>query len=371
MAYIKRYLEDKISESLNNQKILLIYGARQVGKTTLVKHLLDTQRSTYLNGDFLDDREKLRTMTRTMVEKFSDTQLLVIDEAQNIPDIGMKLKLLYDTLPNLKIIATGSSSFELSNKTSEPLTGRHIAYTMFPVALCERQETVLEEALVYGMYPDVVVQATINKKREVISHIAQSYLFKDVLNIEYIQNPKSLEYLLKALAAQIGNEVSAYELSNTLDMNAKTVEKYLDILEKLFIVFPLYPFTSKVRKSITKKRKYYFYDVGIRNAVLGDFSSIENRMDKGALWENFVIVERMKMNAYLNKNPQYYFFRTYKGEEIDLIEKYDADIFGFECKYSFRNIRGNIRKIYREDLQGKNEIEVIGMENYETFLLSK
>lgn len=370
MADIKRYLEEKVLENLKKSKIILIYGARQVGKTTLVKRFLVPATSLYLNGDFIDDREKLGEPTRRMVEQFSSVKMLVIDEAQNIADIGLKLKVIHDTLPEMRIIATGSSSFELSNKVSEPLTGRNIIYTMFPLAFCETGSGAfqIQDALVYGMYPEVFLQDGTQAKRETISRIAESYLFKDVLNIEYIKNPKSLERLLKILAAQVGNEVSSLEIANTLDLNAKTVSGYLDILEKLFIIFPLHPLASNVRKSITKKRKYYFYDLGIRNAVLGDFSSFEQRRDKGALWENFCIVERMKANEKNGIQPQYYFFRTYKGEEIDFIEKIDNKAYGFECKYSKEEVSRRIQKIYTEDLSGDGIIQVINKNNFQAFI---
>ncbi len=370
MAQIKRYLEEKIIESIQKDKILIIYGARQVGKTTLVKKFLIGEKSLYLNGDFIDDAEKLDKPTKEMVARFEQLDLLIIDEAQNIKDIGLKLKVIHDTLPNLKIIATGSSSFELSNKINEPLTGRHFSHLMYPFSFKEtkNQNTNIKESMVYGMYPDVFLQETIKDKREIIERIASSYLFKDLLNIEYIKNPKSLEHLLKVLASQIGNEVSFNEISNTLDIDIKTVTKYIDILEKLFIVFSLNPLTSNTRKSLTKKRKYYFYDLGIRNAILGDFSEIESRVDKGALWENFCIIERLKKNSAEDKNPRYYFFRTYQGDEIDFIEIDDAVVTGFEFKYSKDNISSKVKKMYKVDLNGQGEIQVINTENCINFI---
>ncbi len=368
MAEIRRYLEEKISDDLERRKIVLIYGARQVGKTTLAKRFL-SKNSIYLNGDFVDDQERVREPSRAMVDQFSSVDTLVIDEAQKIPDIGLKLKVIRDTLPDLRIIATGSSSFELSGKVHEPLTGRSAIHTMFPVAFCEVGTDSFDEcaALVYGMYPEVFLQPDTKSRKSVIGRIAESYLFKDVLNIEYIRNPKSLERLLKVLASQVGSEVSSLEIANTIDLDTKTVTAYLDILEKLFIVFPLHPFASNVRKSITKKRKYYFYDLGIRNAVLADFTPFDVRADKGALWENFVIVERMKANARNGRHPQYHFFRTYKGEEIDFIERDDNRIFGFECKCSKETVDSNIRKMY-EALSGEGELRVVNRSNFKDFI---
>ena len=372
MAYIKRYLWKEISRNLEKRKIVLVYGARQVGKTTLVREFLSGKEGVkYLNGDFSDDRDILDEVSRTMVDRFSDTRLLVVDEAQNIPGIGMKLKAIHDTLPDIRILATGSSSFELSGKVVEPLTGRSVTLTMFPFSLGEIGKCgsgILEDILLYGSYPEVFLQATKEEKRATIARIAESYLFKDVLNISSIRNPKSLERLLTIMASQVGNEVSFHELANTLDLDVKTVTSYVDILEKLFIVFPLRPLASNVRKSITKKRKYYFYDLGIRNAVLGDFSPIGDRKDIGALWENFVVVERMKKNRSEGKYPDYLFFRSYKGEEIDLLEKYDDRLLGFECKYSKDTCPEKLSKIFSEDLGGTGVLTVVNRMNYEAFL---
>jgi predicted AAA+ superfamily ATPase len=362
-------LKEKIAQSLEKRKIVLIYGARQVGKTTLVKEFLGG-KSLYLNGDFLDDQDRLKLATRAMVDQFSGLKTLIIDEAQNILDIGAKLKVIHDTLPELRIIATGSSSFELSNKVSEPLTGRNVVYMMFPLAFHEVTggRFSLNDAMIFGMYPEVFLEKTRSEKRAAIARIAESYLFKDVLNIEYIKNPKSLERLLRVLAAQVGSEVSFNEIANTLDMDVKTVAGYTDILEKLFVVFPLHPLASNVRKSLTKKRKYYFFDLGIRNAALGDFSALDNRDDVGALWENFCIVERMKTNAVYGRMPEYRFFRSYKGEEIDFIEKRDEGVFGFEFKYSKASVEEKIRKIYTRDLAGKGDLEVINKGTFSKFL---
>ncbi len=369
MAYIKRYLWEKISKNLRKRKIILIYGARQVGKTTLVKEFLSEygQKETlYLNGDFSDDREKVSQVTRKMVDQFSKIKLLVIDEAQNIPQIGLKLKVIHDTLSHIRIIATGSSSFDLSNKVVEPLTGRNVTLTMFPFSLSETisYQSSLEDILLYGLYPEVFLCKSAQEKRMTISRIAESYLFKDVLNISYVKNAMSLKRLLEILASQVGSEVSFHKISNTLDLDVKTVMSYVDILEKLFIIFPLRPFASNVRKSLVKKRKYYFYDLGIRNAVLTDFSPLEKREDLGALWENFFILERIKRNREKGFYPKYFFFRSYKGEEIDFLEQYDKDLFGFECKYTKDKVEEKIKNIFLNDLYGKGELGIINKENY-------
>lgn len=366
MAHIKRYLFDKILEDLAKKKIIIIYGARQVGKTTLVKEIMQGYpKSVYLSGDFVDDQAKLGEPSHAMVGQFAGHDLLVIDEAQRIPDIGIKLKSIFDTLPALKILVTGSSALEISNKVSEPLTGRFIAHIMYPISLHEAQSQSyfnLDHALIYGAYPEVVIASRVEDKRSAVANIASNYLFKDVLNIEYIKSPRALELLLTALAGQIGSEVSVQELSNTLDVDSKTVQHYLDILEKLSIVFPLRPYASNIRKSITKKKKYYFYDLGIRNAVLHDFTPLPDRTDVGALWENFCIVERMKRNDVLGRFVQYRFWRSYTGDEIDLLEIEDQNMQGFECKWNAQQLPSRIRSIYRDDLHGKEDLIVFSPE---------
>jgi len=371
MALIKRYLGEKISKSLGKKKILIIYGARQVGKTTLVKDFLNgLPNSVYLNADFLDDAEKLSEPTRNMVKQFEGKNLLVIDEAQRIEDIGLKLKVIFDTLPNLQIIATGSSAFELSNVINEPLTGRYFSFNMYPISAAEAETAGLfdmKSFLVYGSYPEVVTTRDNATKRQIIQNIASNYLFKDVLNIEYIKNSRSLGALLKALALQVGSEVSLNELSNTLDLDAKTIMRYLDILEKLCIIFPLKPFFSNKRKSISKLKKYYFYDIGVRNAVIDDFAPIESRKDLGALWENFCIVERMKRNDAAGRAANYYFWRSYQNEEIDLIEVENENIYGFEFKWKGQSLDKKIKEIYNQDLAGKGDLEVIHADNFKNF----
>lgn len=364
MAHIKRYLEEKISENLKNRKILIIYGPRQAGKTTLVRKFLnDFSNNAYLNGDLLDDQDKLKDLTHGMIDQFSGKSLLVIDEAQRVLDIGMKLKVIFDALPKLKIIATGSSAFELANKVNEPLTGRYFSFIMYPISLYEMQKNAvpfnINELLVYGSYPEVVTAEGSDIKERIIKNIASNYLFKDLLNIEYIKNPRSLEYLLKALALQVGGEVSMNELANTLNLDMKTVASYMDILEKLYIIFPLHPFYTNKRKSITKLRKYYFYDLGIRNSILNDFTPVEKRADIGALWENFCIAERMKRNDAIGRVVQYYFWRSYKGDEIDLLEVRGTEVRGFECKWKNTSLQKKIKDIYSEDLGGLGDLQII------------
>jgi len=262
MPKIKRYLEEKILANLNQRKILIIYGARQVGKTTLLQSILKKfPNSLYLNGDLIDDRAKLKEPSRAMISQFENYDLLAIDEAQRIEDIGIKLKVIFDNLPNLKILATGSSTFDLSNIINEPLTGRYFSFTMYPIAFSEAQacgKFDLSNWLIYGSYPETVIAKDLKTKENIIKNIAANYLFKDVLNIEYIKNPRSLENLLGAIALQVGGQVSLTELANTVNLDVKTVANYLDILHKLNIIFPLPPYFSNQRKAISKMKNIIF-----------------------------------------------------------------------------------------------------------------
>lgn len=372
MLKIKRYLEEKILQDLDKRKILIIYGPRQAGKTTLVEIILKKfKNSFYLNGDLVDDRQLLREPSRAMVEQFKKYDLLAIDEAQRIEDIGIKLKVIFDHLSKLKIVVTGSSAFEFSNVINEPLTGRYFAYMMYPASFAEAQSAGkfnLETALVYGSYPEVVMAPDAKNKETIIKNIASNYLFKDILNIEYIKNARSLENLLKTVALQIGGEVAVNKLSDALDLDAKTVMSYLDILHKLHIIFPLSPYFSNKRKSISKMKKYYFFDLGIRNAVIGDFSLVEKREDIGQLWENFCVVERIKRNDALSRHPEYYFWRSYQQDEIDLIESENRVLSGYEFKWKPREISSKIQKIFTQDLDGRGDLCMISKENFKHFL---
>jgi predicted AAA+ superfamily ATPase len=369
MAQIKRYLEEKILETLKNRQICIIYGARQTGKTTLAKKFLERySNSVYLNGDFSNDQSRLNSVSREMVAQFQGVDFLVVDEAQSIPHIGMKLKVIHDTLPNIRILATGSSSFELANKVHEPLTGRNQSFIMYPIAYHEYlfDTADLEQVLLYGSYPGVVTLTSSEHKQTLVQEIAKNYLFKDVLNIEFIKSPKSLEKLLTILATQVGSEVSLSEISSTLELDIKTVEKYIDILEKLFIIFRLRPFSQKLKNTLTKKQKYYFCDLGIRNAVMENFSPILDRNDRGALWENFVILERIKYNAKDIFAPQYFFFRNYAGEEIDLVEVNNRMPTPYEIKWKPRQevkLPPSWARAYPD-----THLTVVDTKNYEDFI---
>ncbi len=373
---IYRYLEKKIKENLNKKKILIIYGARQVGKTTLVNHFLASPNSVYYNCDQDETRLSLEDANleklSSLVQRY-DT--IVIDEAQKVKNIGMSLKILFDNFPEKQYIVTGSSSFDLANSVSEPLTGRFFSYTMFPIAECELAKDKnpielresLESRLIYGSYPEVITAPDTETKKNIIKNITSNYLFKDVLAQGTVRNPDILRKLLQAVALQSGNEVSHTELAQTLDIDKNTVKKYLEICEKLYILFSLPPYFSKKRKSISMLKKYYFYDLGIRNSLINNFNPLETRNDMGSLWENYMILERMKFNTSRNFDPTYYFFRSYDMQEIDLFEEEGGVINGFEFKFSKGDISRGAKDLFENDIHGKS-LKVIARDNYLDFV---
>lgn len=340
----KRLVQDAIEQSLFKEKIIIIYGARQVGKTTLVKTIqekyIDT--SLYLNVDEPDIRASLEGKSSTELFKlFGEKKFIIIDEAQRVKNIGLTLKLIIDNNPGIQVIATGSSSFELSNSISEPLTGRKFEFHLYPLSIQELRSKyntlelnrVLENFLLNGMYPEVVNLPT-NDAKSRIQEISKSYLYKDILQFQDIRNSDVLEKLLQALALQIGNEVSYNELANLLGIDKDTVSRYIQLLEKAFIIFSLKPYSKNLRKEIGKLRKIYFYDLGIRNSIINNFNPLNLRTDIGALWENFLISERIKFNNNSSRIVNNYFWRTYDKKEIDYIEDENGKLSGYEFKYS-------------------------------------
>lgn len=340
---IKRYLEEIIGRRLFNGKALLLFGPRQAGKSTLItKVLRETGQSwAYFNGDEGDAVELLSNTTSTRLKALIEPHKIVfIDEAQRIPGIGLTLKLITDQLAGIQVVATGSSAFELANRVNEPLTGRKYEFTLFPLSfheLCRHhgllaERRLLEHRLLYGYYPEIVVKA--GEEQELLKLLAESYLYKDLLALEQVRKPVLLEKLIKALALQIGSEVSYQELGQMVGADNATVEKYIDLLEKAFVVFTVPAYSRNVRNEIKKGRKVYFYDVGIRNAVIHNFNPIHNRVDTGALWENFFIAERKKYHAYHQTGGKLYFWRTTQQQEIDLIEEVGENLNAFELKWS-------------------------------------
>ncbi|MCP4653050.1 MAG: ATP-binding protein [Candidatus Omnitrophica bacterium] len=337
---ITRQIQENIEKHLFKGKAIILYGARQTGKTTLVSMIKEKHKnSLYLNCDEIDIREKLTKKTSTeLATLIGNKKLVVIDEAQRVVDIGLTIKILVDTMKDTQIIATGSSSFELSDKIKEPLTGRVYEFHLYPFSFNELNslyqkhelERIVEQRMVYGMYPEVVL----SQEKEILLQLADSYLYKDILAYQNIKSHDILIKLLQAISLQIGNEVSYNELSSTVGIDKKTVENYINILEKAFIVFRLNPFSRNLRNELKKLRKIYFYDLGIRNALINNFNPLGIRQDTGALFENFVIAERIKRNSNLRLRKNFYFWRTHQQKEIDYIEEEAGILKGYEIKFS-------------------------------------
>lgn len=342
---IHREIERQVQKYLFDGRAILIYGPRRVGKTTLVKHILSAypQSSEYIQ---LDDPSIQSRFTNSTADEIvsllkPSTKLLVLDEAQAVSEIGQKLKLLVDKYPSLQIIATGSSSFELQNEVSAPLTGRKIEFNLYPFSLQELQKHEgfahvagkLGNILKFGLYPSIYVSGG-DKTARLVEEITSSYLFRDILTYQDVRNPKVLEDLLKALALQVGNEVSSNELANLLGVDRATVTRYIDLLEKIFVIKVLRAYSGNLRNELSKKFKVYFWDIGIRNALLNNFNDMSIRSDVGAIWENFCVLERIKLHSYADRKPSVYFWRNYQGQEIDLIEEIGGKLRVFEFKYS-------------------------------------
>jgi len=341
MKKIVRKIKEQVENSLFKGKIVIIYGARQVGKTTLVKDIMAShpENAVYLNCDEPDVRMMLADKTSTEIKAFfGNKTFIILDEAQRVKNIGLTLKLIVDTYPDIQILATGSSSFELSNKIAEPLTGRNYEFYLYPFSWEELEQCftplelqrLLEIKLVTGMYPGITLGDDVEKN---LKNLATSYSYKDVLEYQHIKNPEILQKLLQALALQIGNEVSYNELASIVGIDKGTVSNYIQILEKAFIIFRLQPFSRNARNELKKMRKIYFYDNGIRNALINNTNPLSLRQDVGALWENFLISERVKYNNNNGLNKNIYFWRTTTGQEIDYLEEFGGKIYGYECKW--------------------------------------
>ena len=366
-----------IAENIEPNKVLIIYGPRQVGKTTLVKEFLQTTTLSYqfYTGDDLEFRQQFGQATlQSAKQVVGSSQLLVIDEAQKIPNIGTALKLVVDNIPDIIVIVTGSSSFDLSNATSEPLTGRKNIITLYPIAIAELAKTHtdyqlkqdLSKHLIYGSYPNVITYDSLAKKQNRIMEIKDSYLIKDILEFNRIKSPDKIIKLLKMLAFQLGGEVSTTELAKKLGIDAKTVAYYLDLLEKSFVLYRLDGFSKNLRKEVTKMSKYFFYDLGIRNALINNFNAMESRNDHGQMWENYFIIERLKLNRYADSNTNHYFWRTYEQKEIDLIEQNGDALTAYECKWNI-NSKAKAPKDWTNNYP-KSQFEVISPDNYLEFL---
>ena len=341
---IKRSIEDIIYNRLTPNKVILLFGARRVGKTVLLNQILRRfeGKTLLLNGEDYDSLVLLEPQSISNYKRLlAGINLLAIDEAQNIPEIGKKLKLIVDEIPGIKVLASGSSSFDLQNKAGEPLVGRSTQFHLFPFSQFElsQQENVLEskqrleDRLIYGSYPEVINLSDYNQKKDYLRDIVNAYLLKDILSIDGIQNSKKMSELLRLIAFQMGNEVSYHELAKQLGLSRNTVEKYLDLLSKVFVIYRLGAYSGNMRKEISKAGKWFFYDVGIRNAIIGNYNSIAQRIDVGQIWENYLLSERIKQNSNLSTDKTFYFWRTYDGQEIDLIEESTGTLQAFEFKW--------------------------------------
>jgi len=341
---IRRKIQLLVENALFKGKVVVIYGARQVGKTTLAREIQKkiTVKSAYLNCDEPDIRQALTGKTSTELKSFlGDNELVILDEAQRVKNIGLTLKLIVDNYPKMQIIATGSSSFDLSNEIVEPLTGRKSEFYLYPFSLAESKaayseieiERLLESRMIFGMYPEIVFEGDA-AKADKLKALAKSYVYKDVLQYQSIKNPEVLEKLLQALALQLGNEVSYSELAALVGVDKITISNYVQILEKAFVIFRLTPFSRNLRNELKKMRKIYFFDNGVRNALINNLNPLDLRQDAGALWENFMISERVKYNNNFGRDANLYFWRTLQQQEIDCIEEYQADLLGFEFKWS-------------------------------------
>ncbi len=374
---IKRELEKQIVEKFFQKKAIIILGARQTGKTTLVQKIARESgiEPLWFSGDDFIAREELGKHSISHLKSLiGNYKLLIIDEAQYINNIGLTLKIIVDNIPDVQVIATGSSSFELLNAVNEPLTGRKWEYMLYPLSYQElinhfgiiSEKGVLNHRLIYGCYPEIINNQ--GKEKELLQLLSSSYLYKDLFIHEQIKKPQILEKLVRALSFQVSSEVSYNELAQVVGADIQTIEKYIDMLEKAFIVFRLYALSRNLRNEIKKSRKIYFFDNGLRNAVIGNFSSIESRNDIGALWENYIISERQKFLHYNKDYSNRYFWRTHAQQEIDYIEEKDGVLKAFEIKWNpAKKVKfpSNFMTAYPN-----NETTVIHPENFEQFLIN-
>ena len=342
--FIQRLLEPEVKKSLFKGKIIIVYGARQVGKTTLVRKIAEESGLSYgyLNCDELDVLSQFQKANNSEALRLmmGENKLVIVDEAQRVLNIGLKLKLLVDNFPEIQLLVTGSSSLDLANEVSEPLTGRCDEFWLFPLSAKEvwqgsnklTRDRDLDTWLIYGSYPGVWTLESNEEKSKKIKQLASNYLYKDVLKFNEIKNSETILNLLQALALQIGSEVSFNELADTVGVSKQTVASYVDLLEKVFVVFSLRPYSGNLRQALNKKQKIYFLDLGIRNAIINNQNPMAIRDDVGKLWENFVIAEKYKNQLGLGYKTNYYFWRTYQGQEVDLVEDKGGELAGWEIK---------------------------------------
>ncbi|MBR6032534.1 MAG: ATP-binding protein [Bacteroidaceae bacterium] len=371
---IQRLLQKRLTDAYRRGKIIVILGPRQVGKSTLIEMMAAGQKNVHsLNCDNEDERRLLQGRTSTELHQLvAPYDFFFIDEAQRVRNIGLTLKMIGDLKLNTQVIVTGSSSLDLADEINEPATGRLLHYNLFPFSLTELADAtsrleegrLLESRLVYGLYPEVVNEPEV--ARETLINLTNNYLYKDLLAFRGIKKPDVITNLVRALALQVGSEVSYNELSNLIGIDKVTVESYINLLEKCFVVFRLNSFSRNMRNEIRKGKKVYFYDNGIRNAVLSNFAPLELRSDAGALWENLMVSERVKRNAYHGSYAQLYFWRTHEGKEIDLVEEMDGRLTAFEFKWNEKK-KSTLPKVFAESYPNYT-YQVINRETFWDFL---
>ena len=373
---IQRSVQEKIQEKLNSGKVILLLGARRTGKTFLIKQIIKNINLPYLllNGEDFQVAAKLENKSISEYKQLvGNNKLLIIDEAQKIKDIGNILKLMIDEISGLTIMATGSSVFDLTQKLGEPLTGRNINFKVFPIAQYELKNTEnvietfsnLEQRLILGSYPELFSLPGYTEKQEYLSELVNSFLLKDILELDSIKNASKILNILRLLAFQVGSEVSFSEIGQKVALSRNTVERYIDLLEKTFIIYRLGGFNKNLRKEISKNSKYYFWDNGIRNAVISNFNPLSLRNDVGQLWENYVISERLKYLTYQRISTNVFFWRTYDQQEIDWVEERGGMLLAFEIKYIQNKVKIPVawKEAYPE-----SEFAVISKENYLGFI---
>lgn len=376
MEMIARELEEQLTSRFGKGKVIIIIGPRQVGKSSLLRELQKqiNEQTLFINCDEPDMRLMLEDVTSTQLRSLvGNNTIIMIDEAQKVANIGETLKLMVDNIKDIQILATGSSAFELLNKTNEPLTGRKFEFNLYPISTNEmvthhgkiEEHRMLERRMIYGLYPEIVNNP--GNEQEYLIELINSYLYKDILSYQNIRKPDVLNKLLTGLALQLGQEVSYNELSQLIGIDKATVEKYIELLEKCFVIFRLSSFSRNLRNELKRSRKIFFYDNGVRNAILNNFAPLPLRQDVGALWENFMMSERIKQNSYHRDFKKIYFWRTQTQQEIDLLEEKDGVLFAFEFKWNPKR-NAYIPKSFAEAYP-EYRFEVITSENYIDFLI--
>lgn len=367
-----RLLTSEIKSKIGDGKAILLIGPRQVGKTTLIQHIIQNKKHLFLDADDPVVRSILNTPNTDQIRNVIGSHKIVfIDEAQRIPGIGLTLKIITDQFKDVQLLVSGSSSFELSKEINEPLTGRKWEYELFPISWEEFENKVgylaaeqqVENRLLYGFYPDVLNHP--GEEKEILKQLVNSYLYKDILAYSNIRKPEVLEKLMQALALQVGSEVNYNELAQIAGVDKNTVSNYIDILQKGYVIFKLGSYSSNLRNEIKKNKKIYFYDNGVRNMVLGNFNALALRSDTGALWENFLMSERLKYNQYHKKLTKMYFWRTKQQQEVDLVEEQSGRVTGFEFKWNSKK-KARLPKTFVQTYNANEEI--IDRSNFRAFV---